>query len=174
VEVYADDDEVALLLDGAEVARGAVGGERPMMASLESVYRPGVLTAVAYRSGAETARTSLASAAGPALLTASADRTAIRDDDTDLAYIAIELRDGAGVLFTGADRAVQVDVAGAGVLAGLGSGSPRTAERFDASARETFDGRALAVVRPTGSGTITVTVTSDGHAVVVEIEAGAA
>jgi beta-galactosidase len=162
VEVYADADEVALLLDGVEVARGPVGGTRPMLAALDTVYRPGVLTAVAYRAGAETARTTLTSATGPALLTASADRTAIRDDDTDLSYVAIELRDATGVLVTGADRSVRVDVAGAGVLAGLGSGNPKTAERFDATSTTTFDGRALAIIRPTGTGAITVTVTSAG------------
>ena len=37
---------------------------------------------------------------------------------------------------------------------------PRTAERFDADTWTTFDGRALAVVRPTGSGPVTVTVTA--------------
>ncbi|MGY4857468.1 glycoside hydrolase family 2 TIM barrel-domain containing protein [Cryobacterium sp. AP23] len=174
VEVYADADEVALLLDGTEVARGPVGGTRPMLAVLETVYRPGVLTAVAYRSGAETGRTSLTAATGPTLLTASVDRSSIRNDDTDLAFVAIELRDAGGVLVTGSDRSVRVQVAGAGVLAGLGSGNPKTAERFDADTRDTFDGRALAVIRPTGAGTITVTVSStDNEPVVIEIEAGA-
>jgi beta-galactosidase len=173
VEVYADADEVALLRGGTEVARSTVGGTKPMLASLETVYEPGVLTAVAYRAGVETGRTSLTSATGPALLTAEVDRASIRDDDTDLAYVAIELRDAAGILFTGSDRSVQVDVTGAGVLAGLGSGNPKTAERFDSTTRTTFDGRALAVIRPTGPGAITITVTSDGHKVVIEVEAGA-
>ena len=174
VEVYADADEVALLLDGTEVARGAVGAERPMLTTLETVYRPGVLTAVAYRAGVETARSALASASGPARLTVSADRTLIRADDTDLAYLAIELRDAGGVLVTASDRAVRVDVAGAGDLAGLGSGNPKTAERFDATVRHTFDGRALAVIRPTGTGIITITVSSGDETVVIEVEAGSA
>jgi beta-galactosidase len=173
VEVYADADEVALLLDGTEIARGPVGATRPMLAVLETVYRPGVLTAVAYRSGAETGRTSLTAATGPALLTATVDRSSIRNDDTDLAYVVIELRDAGGVLVTGSDRSVRVQVSGAGVLAGLGSGNPKTAERFDADSRDTFDGRALAVIRPTGAGTITVTVSAaDTEPVVIEIEAG--
>jgi beta-galactosidase len=174
VEISADADEVALLRDGAEVARGPVGGARPMLATLETVYQPGVLTAVAYRAGAETGRTSLTSATGSAQLTATVDRTAIRADDTDLAYITVELRDAAGVLFTGADRAVQVDVAGAGILVAFGSGAPKTAERFDAAVRTTFDGRALAIVRPTGAGAITVTVTSEGETVTLELKAGTA
>ncbi|PXA68056.1 glycoside hydrolase family 2 TIM barrel-domain containing protein [Cryobacterium arcticum] len=172
VEIYADADEVALLLDGTEVARGAVGGVRPMLATLETVYTPGTLTAVAYTAGAETGRTSVSSATGPTRLTAAADRASIRGDDTDLAYVAIELRDAAGVLVTGADRAVRVTVAGAGLLAGLGSGNPKTAERFDADTRDTFDGRALAIVRPTGTGDITVTVSSAEDEIVLEIVAG--
>jgi hypothetical protein len=162
VEVAADADEVALLLDGVEVGRSAVGAVRPMLASIETVYRPGTLTAVAYRSGSETGRSTLVSASGPAVLTATADRTSLRADDTDLSYVAIELRDAAGVLITGADRVVSVAVEGAGVLAGFGSGAPATTERFDATSRTTFDGRALAVVRPTGAGPITLLVSSEG------------
>lgn len=59
VEVYADADEVALLLHSDEVARSAVGTERPKLAVLEVVYRPGELTAVAYRDGAEVGSTSM-------------------------------------------------------------------------------------------------------------------
>jgi beta-galactosidase len=167
VEVYADADEVALLLDGSEVAREPVGTRRPMLVSFETVYRPGGLEAVAYRAGTETGRTSLVTASGPATLTVTADRTTLRADDTDLAYLAIELRDASGVLVTGADQPITVEVSGTGELAALGSGNPTTVERFDAPTRTTFDGRALAVVRPTGPGAITVTVTGDGMEPVV-------
>ena len=54
-----------------------------------------------------------------------------------------------------------MDVSGAGVLAGMCSANPKTVERFDAASWTTFDGRALAVVRPTGEGAITVAVTDD-------------
>ena len=53
-------------------------------------------------------------------------------------------------------------VRGAAVLAGMCSANPKTTERFDADTWTTFDGRALAVVRPTGPGTITLSVSSDG------------
>ena len=45
------------------------------------------------------------------------------------------------------------------MLQGLGSGNPCTEETFGVATHDTFNGRALAVVRPTGAGTITVTVT---------------
>jgi hypothetical protein len=48
------------------------------------------------------------------------------------------------------------------VLAGIGTGRARTEERFDAAEVTTYDGRALAIVRPTGPGTVTVTARADG------------
>jgi beta-galactosidase len=167
VEVYADADEVGLLLGGREVARAIVGTRRPMVATLETAYQPGALVAVAYRAGAEVGRTTLETAAGPLVLTAKADRSDLRSDDADLAFVAIELRDDAGRLIAADDRPVTVQVTGAGVLAGMCSANPKTAERFDASTWRTFDGRALAVVRPTGAGEIRVTVTSAGLDAVV-------
>ncbi len=162
IEVYADADEVALLLDGREVGRSVVGEQRPMMASLETVYAPGDLTAVAYRDGVEAGRTTLRSAASPARLTAVADRTRLGDGDADLAFVAVELRDDQGVLVTGRDRPVRVEVAGSGTLAGMCSANPKTVERFDSATWRTFDGRVLVVVRPTGLGDIRVAVTAEG------------
>ena len=89
---------------------------------------------------------------------ARADRDILRADDTDLAFVAIELIDLYGTLATMHDRAITVEVAGAGVLQALGSARPVTAERFDAATHMTFDSRALAVVQPTSVGEITVTV----------------
>ena len=164
VEVYADADEVALLLDGAEIARGPVGATKPMLAEFETSYQPGQLVAIAYRDGTEVGRTSLTSATGDLGVVATTDRTELRADDGDLAYISIEVQDAHGTVATGADRPVTVEVSGAGVLAGMCSANPKTRERFDSPTWTTFDGRAVAVVRPTGVGAITVTVTSDGSA----------
>lgn len=174
VEVYADADEVALLLDGDEVGRARVGELRPMQANLEVTYAPGTLKAVAFRDGAEVSRIELRTG-GAAALTASADRTGLRADGTDLAYVTIEWRDADGILDTTADADVSVEVTGAGELAGMCSANPKTTELFDAATWRTFDGRALAVVRPTGSGAITVTVTAEGFdAVELELSAGRA
>ena len=162
VEVYADAEEVALLIDGAEIARARIGLELPMHAVLETTYRPGALEAVVYRAGRETGRTALTTAGEDIELGVRVDRAEIRDDDDDLAYVAIELQDSAGRLVTSADRSVTVDVRGAGELAGMCSADPKTEERFDSSTWRTFDGRALAVVRPAGSGSIVVTVSAQG------------
>ncbi len=161
VEVYADAEEVVLFRDGTEVARGKVGEERPMMAVLETSYVPGELLVVACRDGAEVGRTTLATAGDPQLAVA-VDRTRLRADDADLGYVVVELRDADGRLVTGVDRPVTVSVAGSARLAGMCSANPKTVERFDADTWTTFDGRVLALVRPTGEGSVTVTVSATG------------
>lgn len=94
-------------------------------------------------------------------LTATADRTVLHDNDEELSYIAIEMV-SEGMLVTGADRAVTVSVTGSGRLEGMCSANPRTLERFSDPTWRTFGGRALAVVRPTGVGTISVTCSAEG------------
>ena len=161
VEVYADASVVALLVDGTEVARADVGAARPKVAVLETVYTPGELTAIAYRDDVEVGRTTIRTGPSASLaLTATPDRATLHAGEQDLSFVALELvADG---VIVGADRAVTVEVTGAGELAGMCSANPKTTERFDASTWKTFDGRALAVVRPTGLGTITVTCTAEG------------
>ncbi|MBI4899368.1 MAG: glycoside hydrolase family 2 protein [Actinobacteria bacterium] len=164
VEVYADADEVALLVDGTEIARADVGVAKPKLAELETTYRPGELTAVTYRKGREHGRSTLRTVPLDSLrLTATADRTVLLDNDADLSYIAVELL-GDGMLATGADRPVTVSVTGSGRLEGMCSANPKTLERFSDPTWRTFDGRALAVVRPTGAGTISVTCSAEGLA----------
>lgn len=174
VEVYADADSVELRLDGLTVATAVVGEERPLLATLETVYRPGELTAVAFRDGDEVGRTALRSATAGLRLVVESDRDALLDDDADLAHLSIELRDAEGVLVTGDDRRVTVQVTGAARLAGMCSARPSTEQRFDSPSWTTFDGRALAVVRPTGPGSARVAVSCDGlDPVVLEFEVAA-
>ncbi|MFD5002910.1 glycoside hydrolase family 2 TIM barrel-domain containing protein [Streptomyces mutabilis] len=164
VEVYADADEVELLLDGESLGRAPVGTERAFQADFQVLHRPGELVAVACRAGAETGRTSLVSAKRNLRLAVTTDRDELCADTRDLAFVALTLTDDSGVVQNALDRDVRVTVSGAGVLQGLGSGAPVTEETFHGAVRRTFDGRALAVVRPTGPGTVTVEAVAEGCA----------
>ncbi|WP_370512388.1 glycoside hydrolase family 2 TIM barrel-domain containing protein [Frigoribacterium sp. ACAM 257] len=164
VEVYADADEVILMLDEAEIGRAEVGTERPFMAVLQTAYRPGRLTAVALRDGKECGQTTLNTAPGRARLTAVSDSASLIADDQSLAFVAIEFRAEDDTLVTSEEHPVTVTVDGdAVVLAGLCSANPKTTERFDADVWNTFDGRALAVLRPTRAGVATVSISSPGE-----------
>lgn len=78
----------------------------------------------------------------------------------DLAYVSLTLTDPNGTLHTAADRSVRLEVSGAGVLLGLGSADPSPEERFTATEFRTYEGRALAVRRPTGPGKIRLLATA--------------
>ncbi|OHV45714.1 DUF4982 domain-containing protein [Pseudofrankia sp. BMG5.36] len=162
VDVYSAADEVELLVNGRSVGRAPAGEKNRFIAAFDTVYEPGELTAVAYADGHETGRMSLRSATGDVRLDVTVDRARITADDRDLAFVAVSLVDAEGNLYNTADRRVVVEVAGPGVLAGFGSADPRSEENFFDTIRTTFDGRALAVIRPTAPGAITVTVTADG------------
>ncbi|MCK2022682.1 DUF4982 domain-containing protein [Microbacterium sp. kSW2-24] len=162
VEVYADADHVQLELDGATIARAAVGTTRAYRAEFETIFEPGTLTAVAFRDGQEVGRSSLSSATGGLRLEVVADRQELVNGTGDLAFIEIRLVDDEGTVRNVDDRRVAVEVSGAGQLQGMGSGNPVTTDSFSAGDYTTFDGRALAVVRPTGRGDVTLRVTADG------------
>jgi beta-galactosidase len=162
VEVYADADEVELLVNGRAVGTQPAGPAHRFRAEFETVFEPGLLEAVARRGGEERGRTSLRSAAGPVLLDARVDRPVIAAHAGDLAFVGLNLVDAEGALHSSADRQVRVEVQGAGVLQALGSANPAGEEGFTGPICTTFDGRALAVVRPTGAGPITLTATAEG------------
>src|SRR5205807_1252077 len=87
VEVYADADEVELLLDGRSVARAPVGTERPCLTTFETIFEPGELEAVAWRAGRAAGRSAIRTARGPVRLEAGADRVEIAAHPSDLAFV---------------------------------------------------------------------------------------
>jgi len=164
VEVYSDADRVELLLDGRLLGTAAVGAELPFRAVFETTYARGELTAVAFTGDAETGRSVVQSAGPDIQLSAHADRDVLNGDGSDLAYVSIALTDNAGVVHSDISRVVTVDVRGPAVLQGFGSGATSTAESFIENLCTLHDGRALAIVRPIGTGDITVTVRVEGCA----------
>ncbi|MFD4960044.1 glycoside hydrolase family 2 TIM barrel-domain containing protein [Microbacterium sp. NPDC058389] len=161
VDVYARADEVELLRDGVSLGIAEVGADKAFRARFETVYRPGELVAVARTDGREIGRTMLRTA-GPLVLTAVAEASEVTADG--LAFVGVTLADADGVVAGDADVAITVTVVGSGELAGLGTGRIRTEESFAGASVTTHDGRALAIIRPTGHGEATVTVTAAGYA----------
>ncbi|MEU6716747.1 glycoside hydrolase family 2 TIM barrel-domain containing protein [Nonomuraea sp. NPDC046802] len=163
VEAYTDADEIEFLLNGATAARVPVGGDKAFLATAELPYQPGTLEAVAYRNGTETGRCRLITAAAPSQLRLIPDREQVSTDRQDLAYLDIALTDEHATVNPISDRVVTVTLDGPAALQALGTARPSTEESFLATSCTTYEGRALAVIRPTGTqGTATVTVHADG------------
>ncbi|MED7931388.1 glycoside hydrolase family 2 TIM barrel-domain containing protein [Nonomuraea sp. LP-02] len=162
VEAYADADEIEFVLNGATMAKVPVGAGKAYLATAEVPYRPGTLEAVAYRDGAETGRCLLRTADAPARLLLSPDRPHLGTDPQDLAYLDIRVVDEHETINPISDRTVTVDLDGPAILQALGTARPSTEESFQATSCTTYEGHALAVLRPTGAeGLLTVTVRAD-------------
>lgn len=162
VDVYSSAAEVELLLNGRSLGRLPAGPEHDFQARFDVEYEPGELTAVAYSDGAETGRDTIASTSGPTRLVALPESEEVSAGPEGVVFLPIELRDAAGTLRVRESTEVRVTVDGPAELAGVVSANPVTEEAVTAAACRTYAGRAIAVVRPTGPGTITMTVSADG------------
>ncbi|WP_138750754.1 glycoside hydrolase family 2 TIM barrel-domain containing protein [Paenibacillus sinopodophylli] len=162
VEVYSAADEVELLVNGEVVGKVGAGEANKFKAEFETVYISGEIVAVAYTDGQETGRTVLKSAGNTEKLLVEVDRSEIEASDRDLTFITVTIADENGILKPLADRNVTVTVEGSGVLQGFGSANPKLEGNFFDSTQKTYDGKVLAVIRPTSSGIIHVSFNAEG------------
>ncbi|MGO4298762.1 glycoside hydrolase family 2 TIM barrel-domain containing protein [Leifsonia sp. RAF41] len=170
VEVYSDADEVELALDGQVVGTAPAGAPTRYRAEFAVAYQPGELTATAIRDGRRAETFTLTSAGEP-------DHLHLIEEPGshgDLVFVTVALVDAAGRINTNADQGISVHVKGDAVLSAVGSGDPAPAQTFDGPAQRTFDGIAMAVVRRTGTGPVTVTVSGASEVADVTIALGAA
>lgn len=162
VRVYTPGDTLLLYCNGEKV------GEKTDVARFQAVfeipYVPGVLEAVAYGHGKEIGRSRLCTAQEDMKLCVRADKTVLKADGSDLAYLEIELTDPMGVIHMEADREVTVSVEGGIHLQGFGSADPNGSYNFTGNVGKTYYGRILACVRGTAQGPAAVSITSEGMA----------
>ncbi|GCB43580.1 glycoside hydrolase family 2 TIM barrel-domain containing protein [Streptomyces sp. NL15-2K] len=109
-------------------------------------YEPGELRAVARRDGKVVATDVLRTAGAPHAVRLTADRKSLAADGRSLVFVTADIVDARGVVVPGAEHLISFDVTG-GSLAGLDNGREESAERYQASTRTAFHGKALAIVR---------------------------
>ncbi|MGW0080199.1 glycoside hydrolase family 2 TIM barrel-domain containing protein [Streptomyces sp. NPDC003393] len=125
-------------------------------------YRPGELKAVARRDGKVVATDVLRTAGAPHAVRLTPDRRSVAADGRSLVFVTADVVDVHGVVVPDAQHLLTFDVRG-GSLAGVDNGRQESAERYQASTRTAFHGKALAIVRSgTKPGTLHVTVRADG------------
>lgn len=161
VEVYARAEEAELWINGRSLGRQPIPQETKedcfaCRAVFDVVYEPGQIETVVYTGGVETGRYAVETAMEEVELELRAESRG------DLCFVEISLRDSQGRLNPGAVRRVHLELTGSAVLQGLGSGNPCTEENFFDDCCTTYHGQALAAIRPTGAGEITVVATAEG------------
>lgn len=162
VEVYSAADDVELIINGRSLGRRPAGPRHRHAAHFQLVYEPGELVAIARVRGVEIGRSVLRSA-GKATLHVVPEIEVFDSDKQDLMFVRIELADANGTVEMADDDTVEVTVSGGSLIA-LGSAAPATTESYTDATHRTYQGRALAVVRPDPNGPgVGVDVTSKGH-----------
>ncbi|MCQ8187306.1 glycoside hydrolase family 2 TIM barrel-domain containing protein [Streptomyces rugosispiralis] len=125
-------------------------------------FAPGELKAVARRGGRVVATDVLRTAGGPHAVRLTPDRETLDADGRSLCFVTAEIVDAHGVVVPDADHLIAFKVTG-GSLAGVDNGRQESAERYQASTRTAFHGKALAIVRAgTEAGPLTITARSAG------------
>jgi beta-galactosidase len=158
IEVYSAAPEVELQIKGKSAGVRPAGPGNGFKAIFETEFAAGEVTAIARNADGSQGRWSLSTPGGLPTLRVRTDRTIIDASDGDLAFVDVSLEDDAGRVFRQGAEPFSVVVEGDGVLQGVGNGNPQSQDSFRSDVGNTYEGRALAIVRPTGAGDITVTV----------------
>lgn len=164
VQVYSDAEEVELFLNGRSLGKQAITDEDKLIALYDFTYEPGELKAVNYRNGAACEEYTVKSASGEKKLLAETESDAVSLSKNDVIFVKVSVADADGIIFIQDRSRVKISVEGPAELAGFANDDPCPAEDICDDIRTLYDGTALAVIRPSGTGTVTITVSAEGFA----------
>jgi beta-galactosidase len=165
VFVYTNCDSVELFLNGSSLGCKSPRPGRELHLEWDVPYTPGTLRAVGSRGGAVLTTCEVKTAGAPARVDLAVDRSIIKADGQDLAFITADIVDANGVLVPTADNQVGFSISGPGKIAGVDNGNSLSHEMYKANNRQAFGGKCLAIVQSNGTaGQIVVTAGSTGLA----------
>ena len=173
VFAYASGDEVELFINGKSQGKRRKGpcdlpdgrtnacyrtcGKYRFM-WFDTLYEPGEVKAVAYRQGKPIGENVIRTAGKPVALKLTSDYC-----DGEMCFVQVDAVDAQGIRVPSATNRLSLSIVGPGRIVGVGNGNPRACESFvDVSAHALFFGKALAVVRRTGAGRITLVAAAEG------------
>jgi len=143
---YNNADEVELYLNGESL--GAKKKENDNMHVMWRVqYQPGTLKAVSRKNGKTVLISENKTSGEPAKIELIADRTLIKADGYDLAFITVRIEDENGVTLPDADNLISFNIRGAGFIAGVDNGYQASLEPFKANYRKAYNGLCLVIIQ---------------------------
>lgn len=125
-------------------------------------YEPGVLRAVGRRrDGTRACEAEVRTAGPPARLRLSLDRDTLTTGWGDVGHVRFEIVDSSGTVVPNAGHLVRFTASG-GTLLLVDNANLRDLEPYQKDRRLAFNGRGVAIVRPTQPGELRVTATAEG------------
>ncbi len=181
VYVYTDYPEAELFVNGKSQGRRKkmAGSAQPTSAepSVQNAgrldryrlrwndvrYEPGTVEVVAYDAeGRVAARTRQVTAGQPTRIVLQADRTQLKADGDDMAFVTVSLADANGTFCPTATDQLRFEVTGSGTFQAACNGDATSLEPFTQPQMKLFSGQLVVVVRSgETAGDITLTVTDD-------------
>ncbi len=163
VEIYSRCDSVRLYLNNQLIGEKPTTRAERFRAGFSVSYVPGELRAVGIQNGKAVAEAVLRTVGRPVEVRLTADRTMLRADGQDLAFVTVEAVDESRQAHPNADHPVRFTLEGPGTLAAVGNADMTSEERYQGTERRLFQGRALVVVRTsTVPGVLTLTARAPG------------
>lgn len=154
VWVYSNCDEVELIVNGKKLGKKSMMGNGYL--SWRTVYSPGSIKAIGYKSGKRVMIQNVETAGKPSRIVAVPDHAVIKADNRDVAVFNVELRDEKGRFVPTACTDLVLTIEGPVRILGVGNGDPayRDKERPEnPSARtfhiKTFNGLAQVLLQST-------------------------
>jgi beta-galactosidase len=164
VHVYTSGDEAELFLNGTSLGRKTKGANEYRLRWDDVVYAPGELRVIAYKSGKSWAVDTVKTTGAPSRVLLSSDRGGVTADRKDLAFVTVTIADAAGLQVPRSKNPVVFTISGPGEVVAVDNGDATSHAPFQAMDVKAYNGLALAIIRATGLGPITLTASSEGLA----------
>ena len=131
---------------------------------MDTTYEPGTVKVVAYNEAGEAvAEKEICTAGAPHHIELEVDRSTIKADGRDLAFVTVKVVDKNGNLCPDAQHLVKYSVKGEGWYRAGANGDPTSLELFHLPQMKVFNGMMTAIVQSNEkAGEITLTATAKG------------
>ena len=164
VFVYTSGDSAELFLNEKSLGLKKKGEYEYRLRWDDVKYEPGTLKVVAYKNGKEWASDTVKTT-GPAVgISLAADRSEIRSDGLDLAFVTVRIVDKEGLTVPRSSNQMHFKISGPGEIVATDNGDATSFESFQSPDRKAFNGLALVIVRAKAGepGLCTLTAESEG------------
>lgn len=163
-------EEVELFLNGESLGRRK--SDVCDLPIWEVAWKPGKISAIAYNAGLPVAKAERETTGAPVRIVIEPDRSYIYGDGQDTIPVNLSVVDAEGRTVETADNLLHIELAGDGVLLGVGNGDPNCLESDHEPKRSLFAGHAQAIVQAKeGAKKLAITVSGDGlESASVELE----
>ncbi len=148
VEVYSNCEDVELILNGKTLGSQAHNADDAPR-TWKVPFAPGTIKAIGKNKGEIVATHELRTAGKPSKIILTADNLKLAADWDDVCYVTAAVADENNVPHPSANDLITFKLEGPGVIAGVENGDRSSHEPFQASQRNVFQGRCVAIIKAT-------------------------